>query len=120
AWLRLWVNSDDDPAFLRAITTPKRGIGHQTLQALGTFASQYKISLFEALFSNSLPSVLSARAMSGLHEFGRYVNDLEYRARQTAGKEAAYAFLMDWLKEIGYEKHLYDSEEREQLAQARW
>ena len=33
AWLRLWVNNDDDPAFLRAVTTPKRGIGHQTLEA---------------------------------------------------------------------------------------
>ncbi len=54
AWLRLIVNNDDDPAFLRAVTTPKRGIGHQTLQSLGVFASQYKLSLFEALFSNSL------------------------------------------------------------------
>ena len=31
AWLRLLVNLDDDPAFLRAATSPKRGIGHQTL-----------------------------------------------------------------------------------------
>ena len=30
-WFRLWVNNDDDPAFLRAVTTPKRGIGHTTL-----------------------------------------------------------------------------------------
>jgi ATP-dependent DNA helicase Rep len=30
------VNNDDDPAFLRAITTPKRGIGHTTL---GSWAS---------------------------------------------------------------------------------
>ncbi len=37
AWFRLWVNNDDDPAFLRAITTPKRGIGHQTLQQLRVF-----------------------------------------------------------------------------------
>ena len=64
AWLRLWVNNDDDPAFLRAVTTPKRGIGHQTLQSLGTFASQYKLSLFEALFSSSLGSVLQ-RARAG-------------------------------------------------------
>ncbi|MBC7617530.1 MAG: UvrD-helicase domain-containing protein, partial [Candidatus Saccharibacteria bacterium] len=35
AWFRLWSNNDDDPAFLRAVTTPKRGIGHQTLGALG-------------------------------------------------------------------------------------
>ena len=120
AWFRLWVNNDDDPAFLRAVTTPKRGIGHQTLQQLGTFASQYKVSLFEALFSSSLPSVLNARAVGSLHEFGRYVNDLEYRARHTEGAEDAMAFLMDWLKEIGYEKHLYDSEDNEKLAASRW
>ena len=120
AWFRLWVNNDDDPAFLRAITTPKRGIGHQTLQSLGTFASQYKVSLFEALFSSSLGSVLNARAVGSLHEFGRYVNDLEYRARHTEGTEAARTFMLDWLKDIGYEKHLYDSEDSEKLAASRW
>jgi ATP-dependent DNA helicase Rep len=120
AWLRLWVNNDDDPAFLRAITTPKRGIGHQTLASLGEFSSKYKLSMFEALFSNSLPSVLSARAMGSLHEFGRYVNDLEYRARQTMGAEDARTFLTDWLKDIDYEKHLYDGEESEKLAASKW
>lgn len=120
AWLRLWVNNDDDPAFLRAVTTPKRGIGHQTLQSLGTFAGRYKLSLFEALFSSSLGSVLPARAVGSLHEFGRYVNDLEFRARHTLGAEDARTFLLDWLKDIGYEKHLYDGEESEKLAASRW
>ncbi|MBU3712174.1 MAG: ATP-dependent DNA helicase Rep [Limnohabitans sp.] len=120
AWLRLIVNNDDDPAFLRAVTTPKRGIGHQTLQSLGVFASQYKLSLFEALFSNSLGSVLSARAVAGLHEFGRSINDLEFRARHTTGAEDAHRFLMDWLKDIGYEKHLYDSEDSDKIAASRW
>jgi ATP-dependent DNA helicase Rep len=120
AWLRLWVNNDDDPAFLRAVTTPKRGIGHQTLQSLGTFASKYKLSLFEALFSSSLGSALGARAVGSLHEFGRYVNDLEFRARHTLGAEDARAFLNDWLQDIGYEKHLYDGEDNEKLAAARW
>jgi ATP-dependent DNA helicase Rep len=120
AWLRLWVNNDDDPAFLRAVTTPKRGIGHQTLQSLGTFAGQYKLSLFEALFSPSLASVLAQRAVGSLHEFGRYVNDLEFRARQTVGAEDALAFLLDWLKDIGYEKHLSDGEDNEKVAAARW
>jgi ATP-dependent DNA helicase Rep len=120
AWLRLWVNNDDDPAFLRAVTTPKRGIGHQTLQALGVFASQYRLSLFEALFSPSLGSVLQARAVGSLHEFGRFVNDLQFRARHTLGAEDARAFLLEWLNDIGYEKHLYDSEESEKLAASRW
>ncbi|MFZ9665358.1 MAG: ATP-dependent helicase [Limnohabitans sp.] len=120
AWLRLIVNNEDDPAFVRAVTTPKRGIGHQTLQSLGQFASQYKLSLFEALFSNSLGSVLSARAIGSLHEFGRYVNDLEFRARHTTGAEDAQRWLSDWLKDIDYEKHLYDSEDNAKLAAARW
>jgi ATP-dependent DNA helicase Rep len=120
SWLRLVVNNDDDPAFLRAVTSPKRGIGHQTLQSLGVFAGKYKLSLFEALFSNSLASALSSRAVAGLHEFGRYVNDLEFRARHTTGAEDARAFLAGWLKDIGYEKHLYDGEENEKLAAARW
>jgi ATP-dependent DNA helicase Rep len=119
-WFRLWINNDDDPAFLRAVTTPKRGIGHQTLSALGGFASQYKISLFEALFSSSLGSVLNGKALGSLHEFGRYVNDLEFRARHTLGAEAARSFLLDWLKEIGFEKYLYDGEDSEKVAAARW
>jgi ATP-dependent DNA helicase Rep len=120
AWFRLWINTDDDPAFLRAITSPKRGIGHQTLGQLGTFATQYKLSLFESLFAGSLPSAVNARAVAGLHEFGRYINDLEHRARLTLGKTDALAFLLEWLKEIGYESHLYDGEDNEKVASARW
>ena len=120
AWLRLLVNNDDDPAFLRSATTPKRGIGHTTLQALGTFATQYKLSLFEALFANSLGTALPARAVATLHEFGRAVNELEYRAKHTVGHEAARAFLTEWLTDIAYEKHLYDSEDNEKVAAARW
>jgi ATP-dependent DNA helicase Rep len=119
-WFRLWVNNDDDPAFLRAITTPKRGIGHTTLASLGDFASQYKLSLFEALFSPSLPSVMPKRTLEGIHEFGRYINDLEYRARRTIGAEDARAFMLDWLKDIDYEKHLYDGEDSEAAAASRW
>ena len=120
AWLRLLVNSDDDPAFLRAVSTPKRGIGTQTLTQLGEFASKWKTSLFEALFAQSLGTAISARAIGGLHEFGRYVNDLEYRARHTVGAEDAKILLLGWLKELDYEKHLLDGEDSEKLAASRW
>jgi ATP-dependent DNA helicase Rep len=120
AWLRLWVNNDDDPAFLRCVTTPKRGIGHTTLQKLGEFANQYRISLFEAVFSHSLGAALPQKAVGSLLAFGNEVNDLQFRARHTQGAEAALALLTEWLKDIDYEKHLYDSEESEKLAAARW
>ena len=120
AWLRLLVNNDDDPAFLRAITTPKRGIGHTTLTQLGSFATSHKFSLFEALFANSIGSTLSVRAVGSLHEFGRYVNDMEYRARRIQGAEDAKAFMLSWLSDMGYQQHLMDGEDSEKLAAARW
>ncbi|MFM7507365.1 MAG: ATP-dependent helicase, partial [Rubrivivax sp.] len=120
AWLRLLVNPDDDPAFLRAVTTPKRGIGHTTLGSLGEFAAKWKVSLFEALFSPTLPAVLKGKAVDLLHDFGREVNELQHRAAHTTGADDAKALLMGWLKDIGYEQHLFDSEDSEKLATARW
>jgi len=120
AWLRLLVNADDDPAFLRAATSPKRGIGHQTLSALGTFAGRWKTSLFEALFAESLGAAMSSRATFALHEFGRCVNELAERAKETTGSEDAKALLLGWLKDIGYEEHLHEGEDSPTLAAARW
>jgi ATP-dependent DNA helicase Rep len=120
SWMVLLVNNDNNPAFIRSIKTPKRGIGHTTLGALSLFADTYKLSLFESLFSNSLNSVLPAKAVGSLQEFGRYLNELEQRAKKTVGAEAARVFLTDWLKEIDYEKHLYAGEESEKVAAARW
>ncbi len=120
AWFRLWINNNDDPAFLRAVTTPKRGIGHQTLAQLGDFSGKYKVSMFEALFSSSLGAVISGKALGSLHEFGREVNDLEFRARHTLGAESAKAFLLQWLKDIDYERYLLDAEDSDKVAAARW
>ncbi|MBV8603749.1 MAG: UvrD-helicase domain-containing protein [Pelomonas sp.] len=120
AWLRLLVNQDDDPAFLRAVTTPKRGIGHTTLGQLSRFAGQWKCSMFDALFAESLATTLSAKAIGSLHEFGRCVNELQFRAENTRGGEAARALLLEWIKDIGYEQHLIDNEENEKVAAARF
>jgi len=120
AWLRLLVNQDDDPAFLRAVTTPKRGIGHTTLGKLSEFAGKWKVSMFEALFSKSLATQLSGKALDGLHEFGRYINDFEHKAKRTQGADDAKALLLEWVKDIGYEQYLYDSEDSEKAASSRW
>ena len=120
AWFRLWANPDDDPAFLRAIATPRRGIGHTTLAKLGEFAGQRKASLFESLSSPTLAAVLPRKALDGLTEFGRCVNEQEYRARHTLGAEAARGFLADWLQDIAYERYLHDAEDSDKVAAARW
>ncbi len=120
AWLRLLANEDDDPAFLRAITTPRRGIGHQTLAQLGQVASGLRLSLFETLSSPLLQASVGAKALAALHEFGRCVNELQFRARHAVGHEAARAVLTQWLTDIGYERHLHDHTDSPQQAQTRW
>lgn len=120
AWFRLLANSADDPAFLRAITSPKRGIGHTTLHKLGTFANTYKSNLFETLFNPNMASIFATRTADNLKDFGNYINDLEYQANTLSGKEAAHEFLLQWLQDIGFEQYIYDTEKSAQKAAARW
>jgi ATP-dependent DNA helicase Rep (EC 3.6.1.-) len=64
AWLRLLVNEDDDLAFIRAITTPRRGIGAATIEALGAYAGHRHSSLFTAVFEEGLTFFPRERAFT--------------------------------------------------------
>lgn len=122
SYLRLVANGDDDPAFIRAVTTPKRGIGQVTLQALGSFAGQWQCSLFEAVFKGGIEAKLTDRQLGPLREFCDFINQLEARASRVgaAGSgENAAAVLDDMMKEINYEAYLYDTFDDVQ-AQNKW
>ncbi|HSY26501.1 MAG TPA: UvrD-helicase domain-containing protein, partial [Burkholderiaceae bacterium] len=64
SYLRLIANQDDDPAFIRAVTTPKRGVGQSTLEALGSFAGQWQCSLFEAVYKGGIEAKLADRQLT--------------------------------------------------------
>ena len=115
AYLRLLTNEDDDPAFIRAATTPKRGIGAATLQVLGTYAGERHVSLFHAAFEEGFAHRVQARQLEPLLEFCQFINRMQHRA----GSEPAQQVLPDLLKAIDYETYLYDAEE-ERTAQTRW
>ena len=115
SYLRLLANEDDDPAFIRAATTPKRGIGAGTLQALGTYAGERHVSLFQAAFEEGFAHRVAPRQLEPLLEFCEFINRIQYRAT----REPAHQVLPDLLKAIDYEGHLYDHEEQ-RTAQNRW
>ncbi len=117
SYLRLIANGDDDPAFIRAVTTPKRGVGQSTLEALGAFAGQWQCSLFEAVFKGGIESKLADRQLTPLREFCHFINQLEARASKPG--ESAAELLDEMMKEIDYERYLYDSFDDRQ-AQAKW
>ena len=116
AYLRLLANTDDDPAFLRAVTTPRRGIGASTLKSLGAFASQWKVSMFEALFRDAVVAAVGARQSDALREFARLLHDIEWRERS----EPAGELLRELLQAIGYEAWLQDSADNPREAAQRW
>ena len=122
SYLRLVANGDDDPAFIRAVTTPRRGIGQATLEVLGSFAGQWQCSLFEAVFKGGIEAKLNDRQLGPLREFCDFINQLEARASRVgaAGSgENAAAVLDDMMKEINYEAYLYDAFD-EMQAQKKW
>ncbi|HEY0296419.1 MAG TPA: UvrD-helicase domain-containing protein [Bordetella sp.] len=129
AYLRLIANDEDDPAFIRAVTTPKRGIGQSTLQTLGQYASSRGVSMLAAVAESGLESQLAARQLEPLRTFTEFVRRIQWRAGRGAetaqrgggiqSAEPAGVILDDLLGAIQYERYLYDTLE-ERPAQNRW
>ena len=122
SYLRLIANDGDDPAFIRAVTTPKRGVGMATLEVLGEFSKQWNCSLFEATFKGGIEAKLPDRQLLPLRAFANFINQLESRASRpgpSGSGENAAAVLDDMMKEIAYESYLYDVFE-ERAAQSKW
>jgi ATP-dependent DNA helicase Rep len=129
SYLRLFVNPDDDAAFLRIINTPRREIGPTTLEKLGAYANERHISLFAASSEFGLMQSLSEKSRLRLGKFKDWVGEtaeqiergdtfvviekmlaqIDYDAwlrENSKSKEAAerkmrnVADLVDWLKRI--------------------
>ncbi|NDP41776.1 MAG: UvrD-helicase domain-containing protein [Aromatoleum sp.] len=115
AYLRLIANDDDDPAFIRAITTPKRGIGATTLAKLGAIAGVRHESLFAAVFAGETAAAVPARQRDILDVFCTLINNLRFRA----AREPAGRLLDELVAAIGYEDFLLAHCEKKQAA-TRW
>jgi ATP-dependent DNA helicase Rep len=115
AYLRLIANPDDDPAFIRAITTPKRGIGNTTLEKLGSYAGDHHISLFASAFESHLRDELQPRQYEEMLQFCNFIN----RIQDCAGKEPCGELLDELLRAINYEAWLYDTHDP-RIADGKW
>lgn len=117
SYIRLIANHDDDPAFIRAATTPRRGIGQSTLTQLGEVAVEHKISMFEAIDVMGLTDRLAERQLKPLQVFREFILRLTHKAEQTGAQGAAV--LDELLSAINYEGYLYDVFE-DKPALSRW
>ena len=116
AYLCLLANPDDDPAFLRAATTPKRGIGDTTLGKLNDYAKQHECSLFQAAQSMDALAALNAKNREAVQQFVYLMQD--YQARAAA--DDAGEVVQNLLQEIEYEAYLMSAGEGGKAAEMRW
>ena len=116
SYLRLLANPDDDPAFLRAATTPKRGIGDTTLGKLNDYAKQHECSLFQAAQSMEALAALNAKNREAVQQFVYLMQD--YQARAAA--DDAGEVVQNLLQEIEYEAYLAGADEGGKAAEMRW
>nr|WP_226827009.1 UvrD-helicase domain-containing protein [Igneacidithiobacillus copahuensis] len=114
AYCRLIHNPDDDPALLRAVNTPRRGIGSQTLEYLGQHARAQGQSFFASIFSEELE--LPARSRNALEDFANWINQKNDEAQRSA---ELLPVLQSIPEEIGYWQYLLD-EGDERGARRRW
>ncbi|HEU4774335.1 MAG TPA: UvrD-helicase domain-containing protein, partial [Lysobacter sp.] len=87
AWLRLIANPDDDAAFLRAVTSPKREVGATTLSKLGELAQRAGMPMARAAESVGALKQLSPRAGNALDAFVGIVRGLRNDARRLTPAE---------------------------------
>ncbi|MGJ0427943.1 DNA helicase Rep [Methylobacter sp.] len=105
SYLRLFVNQDDDAAFLRVINTPRREIGPTTLEKLGAYANERHISLFAASSELGLTQKLPEKAMQRLTKFRDWVIDTADRIE----RGDTFAVIEAMLDQIGYEHWLREN-----------
>lgn len=113
AYLKLLVNPNDDAAFLRAIHTPKRGVGEGTLEKLGRYAKERGDSLFACSDHMALSSWIGEKPKQVLQAFKGWIE-----AKKQALSDGNIAqVLREIVDESGYEAHVYELADTPQKAQ---
>ena len=113
AYLKLSVNPKDEASLLRVINYPTRGIGDTTVDKILAWASDQKISFWDAIVA-APTSGLSGRAASAVQEFADQIKAYGMLAQS----KTAYELASHVSKHTGILKELHQDKDVEMLA--RW
>jgi ATP-dependent DNA helicase Rep len=115
SYLRLLVNPHDDAAYLRVINTPRREIGHTTLEKLGAYANERHSSLFAASHELGLATQLPDKYRQRLERFHDWLSATTQRIAQGD----TFSEFSAVLQEIGYEQHIKEDSKSKETADRR-
>lgn len=102
AYLRLLVNPDDNPAFMRVANAPRRRLGSSAMARLATYAEATGKSLFEAALEPIFQSELPTQAARGFRSFTNMLIEFKDRAArgsigETYTEMIEHIGYLDWL-----------------------
>ncbi|MDG9781386.1 DNA helicase Rep [Metapseudomonas otitidis] len=115
SYFRLLVNPDDDNAFLRVINVPRREIGSTTLEKLGNYATERKISMYAAADEIGLAEHLDSRYTERLQRFKRFMD----KVRQQCAESDPIAALRGMVMDIDYENWIRQNASSDKVADFR-
>jgi ATP-dependent DNA helicase Rep len=116
AYVTLMVNPKDDAAFIRAMNTPKRGIGTQTLATLSEWSNRFGTSFYDTLSLQGLGQALAPAQAEALSLFYQLIDQLQAKS----GSEPAAKVLMQLCEKMHYEAYLYDEAASPKQAESMW
>jgi len=116
AYLRLLTNPADDNAFIRAINTPRRGIGAGALEALAAVTKHEGGSLFQAIGSPQLHDHLSPKRQGAVNQFEQWLTSLMERSES----ESPLTIINSLLDEITYQDWIVKQSSSPEQADMRW
>jgi DNA helicase-2/ATP-dependent DNA helicase PcrA len=87
SYLKLIANPNDDEAFRRAVSVPRRKLGDTTIEALSEIARRAKISMLAAASQAELLSGMRGAQQAGLAEFASLINRMRERAKEASVDE---------------------------------
>ncbi|MEX2497780.1 MAG: UvrD-helicase domain-containing protein [Wenzhouxiangellaceae bacterium] len=118
AYLKLLLNPEDNPSFMRVANTPKRGIGSGSMARLMDYARAAGQSLLAAATDAQFQRELPERAARGLRAFTNML--IEFNDRLTRGEQKDTGVMFrELLEHIEYGEWLDEQADKPEQARRR-
>jgi superfamily I DNA/RNA helicase len=118
AYLRLISNPQDEPAFLRIVNVPRRGIGDKTLHRVHDVCRLRGVGIGKALAEVLNAGDAPSNTRAGIGQFLGLIAEFRKRFRACEGKLAETT--SELIDAVGYREDLFRSCKSAEQFEARW
>ncbi|GMW03512.1 MAG: DNA helicase [Candidatus Hydrogenedentota bacterium] len=118
SYLKVISNPRDEPACLRVINVPRRGVGDATLQLIHDVCRQEGIGFTKAMQESIQRDVITPQAAPGLRQFVGLISTFRNRFRENNSKLSD--LVTDLVHSVNYRDEIIRTSKSPEQAQSRW